>query len=578
MNTMYIYNVKTWCVIGLMALASNIYAQQQDLNREMTLEREYDPSVGDANKVNILPVVKEPEVRKMSIDYATQNIPAIPEKEISILPSGKIMTDILYNKRRGYLNVGFGPIYMNINGDFGYHILSTDKDQLNVFISHRSAGGEREYLQSDEEQKVKLNDNLGGLSYNHNFEKASLRLGAKYGYNAFNYFGYPLRPLPATFDRETNQVDQQIQANIGIQSREGYEAGYLLDLGYTNFSRKHGIALNNDGIKENIFHVKGGMSAAFGGNQSIGLEGLVNYLSYDIPSSLSTTQITFTDHAQITLSPYYTVEGGSWKVKLGMNAMLISKGNKKFAASPNVAADVEIANKTVLYLNAGGGLRVNSAYELSQTNRYVNPWAGAAPSRTWLDGTVGLKSGFAPGFWFDLFAGYNMTDDDVLFSPSSETIGISNYSNLLVLNTSRLLTGAELRYNYQKLFDVSLKGVYNNWDVKADDRIGGILPTEWKAYYRPKMEITSTIDVRPVDNLTISAKYYLATDRYAWSPSWANYKMKNINELSLAGMCNFNDTFGLYVQLNNLLFQKYENFYGYPVQGFNAMAGIVINF
>lgn len=58
----------------------------------MTLEREYDPTVQDASKVNTLPVIKEPVVKKMPIDYATFTVPADPEKEISLLPSGNIMT------------------------------------------------------------------------------------------------------------------------------------------------------------------------------------------------------------------------------------------------------------------------------------------------------------------------------------------------------------------------------------------------------------------------------------------------------------------------------------------------------
>ena len=71
----------------------------------MTLEREYDPTVQDASKVNTLPVIKEPVVKKMAIDYATFTVPADPEKEISLLPSGNIMTDIQYNKRRGYFQL-----------------------------------------------------------------------------------------------------------------------------------------------------------------------------------------------------------------------------------------------------------------------------------------------------------------------------------------------------------------------------------------------------------------------------------------------------------------------------------------
>lgn len=67
----------------------------------------------DASKVNTLPVVKEPEVRKIPIDYSNYTIAADPQKEISLLPSGNIMTQMDYNKRRGYFNFGIGT-YLNI--------------------------------------------------------------------------------------------------------------------------------------------------------------------------------------------------------------------------------------------------------------------------------------------------------------------------------------------------------------------------------------------------------------------------------------------------------------------------------
>ena len=67
--------------------------------------------------------------------------------------------------------------------------------------------------------------------------------------------------------------------------------------------------------------------------------------------------------------------------------------------------------------------------------------------------------------------------------------------------------------------------------------------------------------------------YNLLTNRYT-----PQVKMKNINELNLTGIYDLNDTFGFYVKLNNLLFQKQELYYGYPLQRFSAMVGVNINF
>lgn len=599
-----IYNVKALCVVALLGSAATMSAQEdtskkQNLDREMTLEREYDPSVQDASKVNTLPVIKEPVVKKMPINYAGFTVPADPEKEISLLPSGNIMTDIQYNKRRGYLNLA-GGTYLNLNGDLGYHILSTDKDQLNIWFSHRSTNGKVKYLQDenvnflgiDKKVKAKLNDNLGGLNFKHNFDKMSLKMGVKYGYSAFNYYGLPMRPKQytadlapdpnseAVADRETNQVNQTIKVNLGVESKADAPVGYLLDLNYTNFSQKYGISKVADGATEHAVNVKFGLNAAFGGNQRIGLDGDVKYINYSLPDNDAPNMLFFENFMAATLTPFYKIEGDSWNVRLGVNAMLLTGDYKKFTASPDIYADVEVASKTVLYAQATGKLNTNDLYEVSQINRYVNPSDGITPSRNWLDAMIGIKSGVAPGFWFDVFGGYKITDNNYFFVPSRTFAdgGFGNFSNTFsCIDTKQLFIGANLKYSYQQLFDISLKGVYNNWKAEyGDDWIPG--NSEVNAYGVPEMEITAGITVRPIKNLSASLDYYLATGRETCLFGGNDIKMDNINELNLTGAYNLNDTFGLYLKLNNVLFQKYELYYGYPLQKFSAMVGVNINF
>lgn len=581
--------IKALCVMALLGSVTTVSAQEdqtkeKDLNREMTLEREYDPTVQDANKVNTLPVVKEPMVKKMPITYATFTAAADPEKEISLLPSGNLMTDIQYNKRRGYFNFGVGT-YLNLNGDLGYHILSTEKDKLNIWYSHRSTNGKVKYLQMDEKVKAKLNDNMGGLNFKHAFDKLSLDMGLKYGYSGFNYYGLPIAPAWSSAisnlekaDRETNQVNQTIQGKIGIESKEDAPVGYLLDLGYTNFSHKYALNKEQDGPTEHTFDVKFDLNAGFGGNQRIGLGGSVEYFNYNLPTIGGHEYLFFENHAEATLSPYYKVEGDNWNIKLGANLMFITGENKKVMASPNITADIEVADKTVLYAAATGKLYSNSMYETSLINRYINPTEELLPSRNWLDATIGIKSGVAQGFWFDVYGGYKITNNDLFFTPSPwlrEEDTFANVSNAFQDDANHLFIGANLKYSYQQLFDINLKGVYNHW--KIDSQLDGGGDIGFRAYGKPEMELTAGVTVRPINQITASLDYYLATGRYTVGQV-GNEKMKNINELNLTGTYTLNDTFGLYLKLNNVLFQKYELYYGYPMQSFSAMIGININF
>ena len=599
-QTLY-YKESLLCMALLLGVPTLANAQKEkkgekDLNREMTLEREYNPTVQDANKVSSLPAVKEPVAKKVAIDYASYSIADTPDKEIAVLPSGKVMTDVIYNKRRGYFNFG-GGTNTNLNGDLGYHILSTEQDRLNIFLSHRSTNTDVKYLQNDAEVKAKLNDNLGGINYSHSFDKAILNLGGRVGYSLYNYFGYPIgaeiagsswEKFISSRDFDTNQADMLLRFNAGIESAEGASLRYLLDLGYQSFSHKYGPAVDADGIKEQQIAAEFDLSKQVWGSSRFGLKGEAFYLMYNeakyTPKQSARSphvfESNFENHYEATMTPYFETAGNNWKVRLGANLSVYNEPETSFFVSPDIMAEIAVSPKAKLYLEAKGGLRGNSMYDVNQLNRYADNYQHAEATRTLLDGTLGLRCGGATGFWFDIFAGYKIMKDELFFIPS--TTGSWSYeglfgtpSKLFQGDANVFRAGANLRYSFRQFLDLGLKAVYNAWDVNFEPAPGSGNHTP-AAYGKPEMEINVSADIKPIRNLSLLLDYYVATGRTI-SPM-SEEKYKNINELNLTASYQINETFAPYIKLNNLLFQRYELFYGYPMQSFSAMVGININF
>ena len=595
-------------------MCANAQAQDDRLTREMTLEREYDPTIQDANKINRLPDVKEPEITTRTIEYSPFTIPANPDKEIVVLPSGEIMTAIPTNQRRGYFNFG-GGMFMNLNGDLGYHFLNDEHDKLNFYFSHRSTNGNVEYLQSPGlKQKAVLNDNLAVLEFKHYFNPAVLRLGGSFGYSLFNYYGWPfgINLLPAyssfmpreeMFDRTTKQGNQTINAYTGIQSKEEAKIGYLLDFEFLRFTQKYGFAKEFEGIRENKYTVQAGFSSKIGdGSRRAGLAGKLNIFNYTYPTFLpNATPLWEKDYMEVTVTPYYQLTGENWKARLGVNLMMITGDSAKYFLSPDVSLEAEVADKTVFYVNAGGEIQSNDSYGLSRQNRYMNYARPTTPSRTWLDAVLGIRTGVVPGVWFDLFAGYKITENDMFFVPDNGNLlwaldmlsssipppsGISFRSFYTAHQPSANLfrAGATLKYKYRNMVDFSVKGVYNNWAFRAGDGMTGNFDNA-KPYGRPAIEINADLTIKPIDPLALTFNYYLGSDRYTLfryvdidAIAEKEIPLNDINDLNFTASWNFNQTFGAYLKLNNLLFQKQELWYGYPMQGFNAMVGINLNF
>ncbi|MDR2118736.1 MAG: TonB-dependent receptor [Tannerellaceae bacterium] len=583
------------CILCLSGFALHLAAQEEQtesaLSRELTLEREYNPSVQDANKVNTLPAVKEPVITKIPIDYATLSIPADPKRELNLLPADRFLADMLYNNRRGYANAGIGT-FRDINGDIGYHILSTEKDRLNVFFSHRSTGGKREYTDGflkGEKVAAKMNDNLGGVHFRHVFDRSTVHLGAKYRYSAFNYYGLPapnahsIWPGPVV-DTETNQVSRLFAANLGIESKGIKPVGYLIDGDYTRFAYRYAWDESMKGVTEHTLGARMKIYAMLGAAKQVGVAAKFNYFFYNLPDASASE---FKNYLETTLTPYFKAEGDFWDLTLGANLMFLTETDRnpaKLFASPHAGLDIQVGRKTIIYLNAGGEIRSNSARQLSEENRYADPYMSATPSRTWLDAVAGVRNGLLPGLWFNLFAQYKATDDDYFFIPYMTSEGFGNVSRVLSQDFRLLRGGVELKYAYRKLFELSVKGIYNHWNEEKDENSGQESEDPYnaiagrKAYGRPSAELTAGTRIRPVGNLSIALDYYLASGRKAPANNYRIVKMKDISELNLTAAYTFSDTFGAYLKMYNLLFKSYEHIYGYPLRGFSIMAGVNVNF
>jgi hypothetical protein len=384
-------------------------------------------------------------------------------------------------------------------------------------------------------------------------------------------------------DTETDQVSRQLTLNAGVASNGAKHVGYALDFDYTRFSYKYAWDNSMEGIAEHSAGAAIKLYTAWRADMQLGVSARFDYFFYTLPK-LSTA--TFDNHIEGTLTPYYQMEGDFWNLKLGVNIMFVTpegENSTKMFASPNAGIDIRMGDKSIVYFNAGGNIHSNSAFQLSRENRYIDPYTGVTSSRTWLDVTAGVKSGILPGFWFNLFGEYKITDNDYFFIPYLTQEGFGNLSRVLPLDSKLLKGGLELNYAYRKLFELTLKGTYNHWNEEKDDVDDRIATNDFqlipkmKPYGRPSTELLASVNIHPVKKLSLAIEYYLASGRRTLLYN-NNRDMKDINELNLTASYTFNDTFGAYLKMKNLLFKPYQVLYGYPLQGFSIMGGVSIHF
>ena len=535
--------------LGMMTLTA-AYAQQNntELERTVVVENQYNPTVMDASKINVLPKVEEPSVPKSNIDYVTSLRPvtAWNYQTMSLMPREQ-MADMIY---RGWLRAGYGT-YGNVDVKAGYEGYVSPKDRLGVAASLDGWNGKLAGL-NEEDWTSRLYDTRLGVDYRHSFRKMDLALGGYYRSQVFNYL-YPfLADAPAGKQHQT-----MANAHVGLASTDSnMPVSFTGEIGMNYFKQKYPAGV--EAGSESDFYVKGDVLAPFMG-QYFGLAFDLNACSYAMGEMKNSTSLE--------MNPYYRFEYGDWRIRVGAHLDWWSGAESRMNFSPDLNAELTFLDSYVLYAKAGGGRENKSLMELTDVTPY---WMLAQsyliPTYVSLDAQLGLKASPANGWWFNLAGGCQVRKDDLFFGMANEKGLMAAFAQA----DSKVAFGsAELKYDYKDLFDCALKATYYHWDLsqpKAQDE----QTKQVSLVLKPELEVNAEVGMKPMAGLRVNVGYeYVKRCEGLYAPvsnlyAGADYVL--LKNLSVFG------------QVHNLMNKEYVRADAYPAQKMNAMVGLSLRF
>lgn len=562
--------------MAALAFSAGLFAQTPDslLRRQLELERDFNPSLLDADKINSLPALREPVVQKANTNYSTWAGRTTPPLEIALPRPADIMTEIPYSLKKGYLSFQAGN-YANLDGAFGYRFVEQAKHNLAFTFLHNSTNGDINYVQDSDPagNTAYLMDNLGKLAYRYDADAMLFDMEVSYLHALFNYYGNTFGH-ERYFDNE-NQRLGVFNARLGLQSKESDRLNYRGSLDFSNFSTKFGYTLNGEPIRGNQLNAMAGFDKPFRDiNTKIGIDG-----------SLFTTfyQGDFDNYFLLNASPYIRFGELNRSARLGVNVLFQDADKMRIRVAPNVKLHWGLTDHTSLYANILGGFQNNTFLEMMNESRYFLPYTPVKPAFSIIDIDGGIKIGEINGFRFDIFGGYRKTDDaHFLVHHGQEVIGgdvLGNFREVLSPvygSLSHTHIGGLFQSNIWAPLDLSLLLKKNFYDV-TDMTIYGVQVADPKAYNKPGLEIELTGSLEVNENLHFSMNYYFANDRWSYYEG-QNSEMDNINDLNMGASYRISDAFSFSVKANNMMNQQYDLWYGHPSQGFSLMGGFTFLF
>lgn len=531
------------------------------LNRTVVVEKEYNPDIMDASKVNILPKVQEPSVAKKTIEYNTSLIP-FASLNYPMQPS--LLHLDQQKEKAGYARLGYGT-NGNFDTKFTYLFDLSKRDKLGVLAS---IDGMKANLKVPVSEKTNWDSRYYrstlDANYQHFFDKYILDAAINMGVDNFNYRLLEQSDIirPTNLAVQINDTDKQRYSrwmlHAGFRSADKelpFQFVALTEL--LSFTKQYPVV-----NRENIWRVKADVYSGFGEGRTIGVNVDLNNYIYSGDG--------LTNYSSMAVNSYYKYVRDNWNVRLGAHFDLSFGKGTFLEIAPDIEAQYLLTKGCVAYAKLGGGRELNDFRRIEQLLPYSN-LTSVKNSFNQLDARLGLKSNLGSGFWLDVFTGYKAVTNDLCSTDINSSLYSYAVNNLVVANTKHSYLGSNLKYNYKDVVDLSLKETYYAWD------------NENSAYLlmKPKFDLQFDGAFRVLPQLTANISYQFISRCKAIEvyPDLVTDKTLNaVNNLSLGGAYNVYKDVSLYARINNLLNKNYQASYNYPMQGIHFILGASIRF
>ena len=563
---------------GLVTL-TNVAAQQQQkndstVNRTVVVENQYNPEVMDAFKVNVLPKIEEPAVAKTQIDYAS----AIhPLGSFPVTHMDAMERELSPEKaKRGYVRLAHGNRNnTDLKGAYLWNI--TDRDVLDVMATFHGYSGNIDAgydfdrvtdiptLNYDKEWKHRFFRTGASLKYTHDFDKVSMYVGGDFASQVFSYMPNLFESFLQSEEKtEAPSFGHQLFMSgggyVGVSSvKDALPVEFAFQTGYKMFNRKHGIYIPG-GISESVVNTKGYISAGIDDRQDIGVTFGMDNVFYDK---------SFSSYSLIKLRPYYSVKTESVSFTAGMNVDFQISNDGGLKLSPDVKFDYTFADNYLLYVHVTGNTRLN---DFGTINGFSPFWVQSPiynsplqlnTTYTPYDAKIGLKASPFTGFGLGIYGGYRETRNELFSMPYSDEGGI--YNRIAQAKARVAYAGLSVDYSFRDILDFGLNGNFYSWDVQKE--------MEKLLWLKLLYSIGFNARAKVFKGFHATAEY-----TYEGRKKTLGIKADAVNELNIGAEYLFNDRVNVFLKLNNLLNKNYVTESGYPVQGFNVMAGVSLNF
>lgn len=554
-------NFSIFLVVLMLISGTTLRAQEDTIQRQVTVEREIKPVVRSSEKLMAKPQEFQPEIQAPEVVFSEYSSPLSTDFNLSTLGHADTRFATA-QQQHGYLRAGAGyPLSLF---DFSYRVddetlngtskrKRRNEGYLDLYASHLGQWG-----------KKALSESAIGVDYHQQFSSFALSFGAN---GEHEYFHRYYRGLPG----KNTQNNWQANVFVNAQSTPGalfdwhgqvaYEGTYLM---LTDPATEHAIHTSLGGAWSMEEH-------------HVGLEVDIHNRFHSWREMMGDMVVSLrNNNHRLHFEPYYAYEGKRVHLHAGVNLDVSANRGRRFGASPNVLMEAFVTkNWLAIVAEAKGTYEAPSVRQELEHNRFLDEpllmQEDCGGLYMPIDAKLAMRFRPHTSLLVDVFGtyAYQLDAHTCLFD-------VQNQSFLCAEQDRQIFSvGGALDYHFRDIFHLSALGHYyfagDAYDLPLWDthvRMEGRINTHWSLYADAFLQGSRRVAL--YDNQAEEGMQYQTATLH---PSY---------DVNLGLEYTIRKGLSVFAQLNNIIAWTDKLtpmvLYNTPAQGANGLVGVTWSF
>ncbi len=533
---------------------------QATIKKEVEVVQPYQPSVADAKKLNVLPIINDSTTVKPSFQYNVVPVMINTEYEVSQINAAKMLNMPLSKLYNGYLILGLGN-YQTPMAELYLNTLRSRKYSAGAKLDYQSSSGA---ITLDNNQSVFAGySNASATVFGKKFIGESC-IFAEGGVRSNTVYDYGSNPQIDTILQKGNIRQNYFLADIkaGIQSfhSDSSRLNYHGDIKYDYFQDRFNHV-------ENDLNLNAKFSQLYA-NKLFDLD-----LSFDQLHRDKTLDSTGAVNSLLVIYPSVCFSNEEYRLKLGLNITFEDQMNTVSLRLYPMADFQFVVVKNILLPFIGiYGKDINHSYQnIATENPFILPDLLVKNSNDRLSLYGGIKGSLVSKVSYNLKFDYSQFTNQYFYVNDAATV-LQNHFNVVYDNANQLTLTLDASYDFST--ELSFAAKINIYQYQMFQQQYAWQKPKSDATFSAKYNLGNKILVN-FDILELGKRYAKIYSRdFPYIPD-GNYKvMPSVLDFNLGAEYRYTKILSFWLHLNNFTASKYYVWNQYPSQRFNLMAGL----